>query len=248
MQAQKIFKNTILASISISLVACSATHTAIKKRELDVQTKMSDTIFLTPASKDRKIVFIDIKNTSDMQQLKISDKVSEAISSKGYKVTGDPNKANYWIQANILQVGKANLREANDALNNGYGTALSGAFTGGMVGALGGNDSDSVIAGGLLGAGIATISDALVKDISYSIVTDVQISERVRDSEVITETENLRAKQGARGNINYKSSSKTNWKRYQTRILSTANKLNLKFKDAEPELIAGLTNSLSGLL
>ncbi|WP_422491663.1 complement resistance protein TraT, partial [Endozoicomonas sp. ALE010] len=37
-------------------------------------------------------------------------------------------------------------------------------------------------------------------------------------------------------------------KKYQTRVVSTANKVNLKFEEALPELKKGLSNSISGLL
>ncbi|WPX97466.1 complement resistance protein TraT [Candidatus Bandiella euplotis] len=41
---------------------------------------------------------------------------------------------------------------------------------------------------------------------------------------------------------------KTNWKKYQTRIISVAKKVNGKFTEAQPELVKGLVRSISGLL
>jgi len=38
------------------------------------------------------------------------------------------------------------------------------------------------------------------------------------------------------------------WKIYRTRVVSTANQVNLEFEDAKNELQKGLAKSLSGLL
>jgi hypothetical protein len=46
----------IFAAISI-LSGCAAVHTSIAKKDLDVQTKMSDTVFLDPVGPDKKTVF-----------------------------------------------------------------------------------------------------------------------------------------------------------------------------------------------
>ncbi len=58
-----------LAIGTLMLSGCSATHTAISKRNLQVQTKMSDTIFLDPVADDKRTVFVQVRNTSDQQGL-----------------------------------------------------------------------------------------------------------------------------------------------------------------------------------
>ena len=37
------------------------------------------------------------------------------------------------------------------------------------------------------------------------------------------------------------------WKRYQTRVMSSANRVNLDFEDAAPDLVAGLTQAIAGI-
>jgi uncharacterized lipoprotein YajG len=44
---------SILAALSI-LSGCAAVHTSIAKKDLDVQTKMSDTVFLDPVGPDNE--------------------------------------------------------------------------------------------------------------------------------------------------------------------------------------------------
>jgi len=53
--------------------------------------------------------------------------------------------------------------------------------------------------------------------------------------------------QGTTGTSTITASEITDWKRYQTRIVSTANKVNLEFAEAQPELVAGIVRSISGI-
>jgi hypothetical protein len=54
-----------IMTVLVSLLGCAAVHTSIAKKDLDVQTKMSDTVFLDPVGQDKKVVFVQIRNTSD---------------------------------------------------------------------------------------------------------------------------------------------------------------------------------------
>ena len=55
---KNIFKLVLLVlSISIFISGCGAATTAIEKRNLEVQTKMSDTVFLEPVSPEKQIVY-----------------------------------------------------------------------------------------------------------------------------------------------------------------------------------------------
>ncbi|MGI2030621.1 complement resistance protein TraT, partial [Endozoicomonas acroporae] len=81
MKAVKVISTVLLAS---TLYGCAATQVALEKKDLDVQTQMSDTIFLDPVSASKKTVFIQIRNISDRQQLQITDAISSNIQSKGY--------------------------------------------------------------------------------------------------------------------------------------------------------------------
>ncbi|EFA6422081.1 hypothetical protein CIW10_004953, partial [Escherichia coli] len=84
--------------------------TAIKKRNLEVKTQMSETIWLEPSSE--RTVFLQIKNTSDKDMSGLQAKISDAVKAKGYQVVSSPDKAYYWIQANVLKADKMDLRES----------------------------------------------------------------------------------------------------------------------------------------
>lgn len=243
-------KIVILMSVCTLLVGCGATHTAINKRTLDVQTKMSSSIFLDPVTSDRKTVYLQIRNTSDKSELDLEAPIVEAMATKGYKRVMAPEQAQVLLQTNILQVGRSDLRAADHALNQGFGAALGGAVAGAAVGSLASSRNDNgrgVIVGGLVGATVATVTDAMIQDVVYMVIADVQISERVGNSVTVKEKTRSRLKQGTNGVREVTSTEKVEWKRYQTRVVSTANKVNLKFKQAAPELVQGLTRSITGV-
>lgn len=108
------------------LAGCSAVHTAVTKRNLDVQTKMSETIFLEPTVE--RTVYLQLRNTSTEQGMAIEPKLRQALQNKGMVISNNPDTAQYWIQASRrLSVGKMNLRDAQNALLSGYGAGAIGA-------------------------------------------------------------------------------------------------------------------------
>ena len=162
-----------LASI-LALSGCSAVSTAVKKRNLEVKTQMSDTVWLDPVSSEQRTIFVQVRNTTD-KQIDLIDDLNNRLSSKGYKVVQNPNNAHYWIQTNILKLDKMDLRESQGFLSSGYGGAISGAAIGALGGAAFTNSSRSLAAGGLIGGAIGLVADSMVEDVNYAMVTDIQI-------------------------------------------------------------------------
>jgi len=238
---------SLVALMLVSFSGCSAMQTAIKKRNLDVQTKMSETIFLDPVSPSERIIYFDVRNTSD-KEMHIKQAIRNAFVAKGYKITDDPKKAKYMLQANILKVGKTDLREAKNLLGSGFGSALTGAAAGAATSyALGGGGRTSM-AVGLAGAALGFVGDALVEDTVYVMVTDLQIRERPLEGEVITQTQQASLAQGSSTQVQqHIQGGKVKWKTYRTRIISTAEKMNLKFDEARPVLEKALVRSISGV-
>jgi len=232
------------AAVAMTLSGCGAMHTAVKKRNLDVQTRMSETVFLEPVKATDRLIYVSLRNTSD-KQLEIKQRIFGALQQNGYKISDDPDKARFMLQANILQCGKSDLRAATDAYRAGY----AGAAVGVTAARAAGSQRGSTYAGaGLLGAAAGVVGDALVDDTLYSMITDVEIRERPRAGEVVTQSQDTNAKQGTSTRLRQSASGgQANWKTYRTRIVSTANKANLEFAEALPELEKGLIRSISGV-
>ena len=242
-----------LLAIALALSGCAAGTTAIAKRNLDVQTKMSDTVFLDPVPPDERTVYVDVRNTSDKPDFDIGPQIRSAVAARGYRVVDDPRTAHFVLQANVLQAGRSSQTAADASAGNGFGGTLLGSAAGGAAGyglgaaGLGVNNTVGAIGGALLGAAVATAADAYVQDTTYTIVTDVQIAEKAPGGTVISQSQTANLHQGTSGTITQSSSNTTDVQRYRTRIVSTANKVNLDWDQAAPDLVSGMTRSIAGI-
>jgi hypothetical protein len=234
-------------ALLLALSACAATSTAIGKRTLDVQTKMSDSIFLDPVTADQRTVLVEVRNTSDRMDLDIEPGVRAALAERGYRVIDDPDDAHFLLQANVLQVGRTSRTAAEGTFAKGFGSALVGGAAGAGLGRAASDQTEVMIAGAVAGVAASAVADAFVQDVTYSIITDVQISERAAEGVVVTERMSQNLAQGSGGQRILSTSEVHDWKRYQTRVMSTANQVNLDFEDAVPELAEGLTRTISGI-
>jgi hypothetical protein len=230
-----------IAGLSMLISGCAATTTSVRYADLDVQTKMSSTIFLEPVAPQKRTVFVQIRNTSD-KLLNIEEAIRKAIMARGYTIESDPAKAHYVLQANVLQVGKVDV----SALENSEGAAAGGLIVGTAAGAIlgGSNAGEGALIGALLAGLIENISGSMVKVVHYSMITDLQISERVQAP--VSEEFKSKLTQGSSASTTQQSAGTSDRKRYQTRIVSTARKVDLEFAEALPHLEQGLVNSISG--
>lgn len=244
MQFNNKLMTVMVVSSALALSGCNAMGTAIKKRNLEVKTQMSETIWLEPSG--NKTVYLQIKNTSDKDMSGLQTKISSAVTSKGYRIVNDPESAGYWIQANVLKADKMDLRESQGWLSQGYAGAVSGAALGAGITAYNTSSAGATLGVGLAAGLVGMAADAMVEDINYTMITDVQISERTKAQ---VQTDNVAVlRQGASGAKVQTSSETGNQHKYQTRIVSNANKVNLKFPEAQPVLEDQLAKSISGIL
>ena len=234
----KLIKLTLVTATTLTLFACSAVHTSLEKSELDVQTKASESIFLEPVSPSKRIIFISVRNTSD-KDLKIKPRIIDRLNTSGYRITDDPEVAQFMLQANILKVGMVDLKAADSYLDAG--------FSGAVIGSAVSSSSDSG-KGAVIGALVGVVADSLVDDTLFTMVTDLQVRERPRANESVTQQQSDSSTQGSSTTISQSSDySSVEWKTYHTRIVSTANQANLKFEDALPALENGLVRSIAGM-
>jgi hypothetical protein len=236
------------AALAIVLLAsgCAATSTGLGHRNLEVQTKMTDTIFLEPVSPHDRTILVEVRNTSDQPDFDLQNAVKASIAERGYRLVDRPEEAHYLLQANVLQVGRTSPTAAEQTFAGGFGGTLIGGVTGVAGARIASDDTRALIAGGLVGAATSSVVDALIEDVTYTIITDVQISERAGEGVVVTERLEQTLRQGTGARV-ISATQIHDWKRYQTRIMSTANRTNLDFEDAAPQLVDGVTRSIAGI-
>jgi len=242
--------------VLLTLSACFAARTVITKGRLEVKTKMSETIFLDPLADGKKIIYVKVRNTTGIDAFSVENQIKDLIIKNGYRVTPDPANATFILQANVLQAGK-NESEAN--LLQNLGDAAVPAVIGGVIGSNAGGKTGAVL-GAAVGAAAGFVGSSLIEDATYSITTDIEIRQKAssvakaakakddaeededEDGDKKTKKSKKKAKKDKRNNID-----EDGRKKYSTRLIVYANKANLKYAEAEPELIRYLANSVAGM-
>ena len=238
----KKMMNSILAgSMAFMLASCASTDALTNHRHLAVETKVSNSIFLQPVAASKRTVFLQVRNTSGKSGLSVGEQIRSSLQQEGYKLVNDPAKATYLLQANVRQAGQVkSLSDAQHLLSGGFG----GAVLGGVAGSIS-KSNKGVAIGALAGAAIGSIASAFIKDVTYVVVTDVQLSEKT--NKVIKTSTVANLQQGTSTASQSSSSGVSHWQRYRVRIVSSADKVNLEFAAAEPQLAHGIASAIAGM-
>lgn len=218
---------------------------AITKKDVHAKTKMSETIFLEPVAPQYQVIYFKFRNTSD-EELEIAQKLKAEFEDKGFVVTNNPSKAHFMVQANLLKVGEMDENEQKNYLASGFGVGAAAAGVTMLTGGGYGRAGTAGLIGAVVGMGIEA---ARVKDVHYAMVTDVEIRQRPMKGEKVTQNDSMSGQMG-KGSVSRQSSTVDNvqWKKYRTRIVSSAYAPGLDFEQARPFLEDGLVKALGGTM
>lgn len=237
-------------SLSIAfavLSGCAATQVALSKKDLDVQTRTSTAIFVDPVAKPKRKVYMEVRSgvmEFDRRAFLEFVKGELAANGNGYQLVESPDEAQFHMLAYVLNLEKASPSAAEAALGRGYvggavaaGAAAGYATKGGYRGAVG---------GGLAGGALEFVSGALVKDVTYMLVCDVQISEKAASGAFVRTDTQIDSKVSDAGSSRQTVSEVSNRKEYRTRIVTTANKANLKLEQAQDLMFKKTAYAMAG--
>lgn len=224
------------------LYSCSTVATGIEHARLEVQAKMSNTIFLNPVRPDQKTIFVEFRNTSQVSMPDLKRMIISRLEQKGYRVVNDPYKAEFWLQGNVLYIGKASRHMTMAGmLAGGYGGALAGSTMGGSWRGTAGAIGAGAVAGSLAGA----VVGAVIHVDTYIGVVDIQIKQRVNGTIQEQVNSNLQNGIGTENKTNYKTT--TQYQAFRTRIGVEATQTNLNLKKAIPVIEDKLAKEIVGL-
>lgn len=233
------------------LAGCAATQVAISKKNLDVQTKTSTAIFVDEVPRNKRTIYVNVRSgvmEFDRRAFKRFIKEQFAQSDEGYAVVDDPDSAHFLMSVYVLNLEKASPTAAEAALNHGFagaGAMVAGAAAGAVI-SRNRNPYAGAAIGGLLAAGISTIANAAVKDVTYMLVADVQIKEKTRKGVIVRKDTQISAKVSDAGSSTQRVSEVSNRKEYRTRIVTTANKANLKLEEAQDLMFKKTAYAMAG--
>ena len=232
-----------------SLSGCAAAMTAIRYKDLKVQSKPDETIFLRPVPQAQKTVWVEVKDTSG-ENINLSS-LHGLLSSKGYRVISDPQAAYYWYQVNVRYLGEADTPAIQEAMHAGYGGGIIGGVGGAVIGGMASNQrygtAAGALVGGILGQAAEFIAGELVKKVEFAVIVDAQLSER--SDRPITERQTVSVAQGTASRVQQDTGSyQADRILYRNRLYATAIQVNLDLETAKPALVDKITKSLAGIL
>ncbi len=174
------FKTIFTSVLSMSLLSGCLTTS------LQTNSTMSQSIFLDPVAKEKRVVFLNIKNTSSCQ-IHLEHKLKSSLEAKGYQISDDLENSTYILSTNVLYCDKKQE-------NNTAGGALAGGAVGAGISAYNSSSAGGTIAAGaLLGGLLAKMSE----DTIYQMQVDVNIKQKIQNK-VLNQNVNINSQASVR--------------------------------------------------
>lgn len=217
-----------LAASALALGGCAATQTGFAHKNLVVQSVWSQPIHrFLPVDPPLMTVYVSFRNASDkkIDSSALEQEIDATLTQHGYRIV-PYSSAHFLMQITVESVGIQNKSASNNSTQSAVGGAAVGALAAGaLAGGSSSSRSSAALGAALIGSAVGLVADAVVKNVTYTAITDVQVGER---------DPNNHANQG--------------WDLFHNRLVSTANRTNLKFTDALPTLQAQLVHNIGNLL
>lgn len=247
-------KFTILA-MSVWLFGCAAAQVSMNKKDLDVQTKTSTSIFVDSVAPSKRTIYLDIRSgVQEFDRNAFRQFVSQQFLSNpnSYRIVDNPETAQFTMVAYVVNLEKASPTAAEAALGHGFtgaGSTVDSAVGGAALGAALSSRKDQgqgALQGGLALGAASFVADTLVKDVTYMLVVDVQIKERAAAGAIVRKDTAIKTKVSDDGSSRQTVSEAVDQKEYRTRVVTTANKVNLKLEEAQSQMFSKTAYALSG--
>lgn len=237
-----MLKKLIMLSLTLGLVACASTTTKITKKDLLVQTRMEHSIFLDPVAPEEQIIYVKVRNTSGTKDFDLDAAIKQKMIGMGFKLTNNPNEANFMLQANVKNYVEKRLA------SDGATETLIGSVIGGVLGSTigdGGGQTIATTAGAVAGGYAGSVMSAKTLDITFTATVDIQVAEKSGNKISYNHSQNYQQGSTSRVRANY--DDKSDWKKYQTTLVSKANKVNLTADEATAAITQDIASSLAGM-
>lgn len=252
---KKMMKSLLLFGAIVSMIyllgGCAATQIALSKKDLDVQTRTSTAVFVDPVPLAKRTIYLDVKSgVMEFDRHKFKEFVKQQFTEANdnhYQIVDDPDEAQFQMIVYVLNLEKTDPAAAESMLHQGY---MGGAILGGAAaGALMNRDHPGTggLAGGLIAGAAELIADSLVKDVTYMLVCDIQIKEKAVKGVIVRKDTKIKTKVSDAGSSQQSVSEATDKKEYRTRVVTTAEKVNLKLEDAKDLMFKKTAYALAGL-
>ena len=240
----KVVTLIVLSFLLLSLAGCGANLVqAVENRNLTLQAKMSDTIFLNPEELARnKNVYVRVTNTSDFQEIDFADILKRKLAARGCAIIDDPSKTGYIIQSNLLYMGAEKKgMTADGMIAGGVGGALAGSTIGGTWKAA----SAAAFGLGIAGAVAGAVVGSMIHVDTYFGAVDIQVKEAAQGA--VKGVMTTDAQQGSSTTLHTERQVNSNFQEYRTRIVVTARQTNIDRMEACNAIADRLAVQIAGM-
>ena len=249
--------------ILVSIIAASFLITGCATTQLQTSAKMTQSVFINPVAKDKRTIFINMKNTSGAN-INLERTIAQSLIARGYTIIDDPEISTYVLMTNVLYCDK---KQENNA--------AGGVGMGGVAGALAnsGSSGRGIAAAGLAGAVVGGLIAKATEDTIYQMQVDIVIREKAK-GKVTATTGNVAGQASVRdgqkagfmnsfggpirntdasGQLNSNSvntSSQTyesDFIEHKTMMFAEATKMDLTLEEATPILEQKIAQQIAGL-
>lgn len=223
---------------------------------------------LRPQAFDRRVVYLRYRNSSGSPLPDLFSDIRGRLEASGYRVTLNPDEAQYVIQIDTRYFGESRTRDGNLAM---LGGAAAGGVVGGVIGHNVGSGSDlnTVVGAGIGAAVVGGTMYAMAnrnKMIEYNLVLDVRVGERIQDGVITNRSTSGSATTGhsagfaaAGGSHEHGSATSTSREDQaiqirddffysENRLTGYAVRMGLTPEEAMPVLAEKITMAMGGLL
>lgn len=177
------FKMIFTSVLAMSLLSGCLTTS------LQTNSTMSQSIFLDPVAKEKRVVFLNIKNTSSCQ-IHLEHKLKSNLEAKGYQISDDLENSTYILSTNVLYCDKKQE-------NNTAGGALAGGAVGAGISAYNSSSVGGAIAAGAIGALLGGLLAKVSEDTIYQMQVDVNIKQKIQNK-VLNQNVNINSQASVR--------------------------------------------------
>ena len=226
-----IWKPLSVTLLALTLAACFGgskpsqppiESSSKKPNNAEVETLLSQSIFLRPTLPGERSLYLRITSTADkpVDLEGLHKELSERFRAKGFRISA-PDNANFMVQVNVLSISKTSKSLTKEAVSNGFGAAV--AIANAAVGP----------AGQVVGAATESATSIFFRDTYFNMVTDVMINERTPRISI------LKPESQEETNIS--------WKAHPTRALSSVKDINANQDECVDILEESMLRVLNGL-
>ena len=161
-----------LKMVGLSIAAATLLFTGCATTELQTNAKMTQSVFINPVAKSKRLIFVSSKNTSG-QKINLENTILNELQAKGYTIVEDPEMATYVLMMNVLYCDK---KQENNAVGGAVGAGAIGAGVGAYNNQGFGNSAAIGLGAALVGGLIAKATE----DTIYQMQVDIVIREKAK--------------------------------------------------------------------